>query len=81
MKSEVKMLIAQTCPTLCDPMDCRLPRLSVHGIFQAKILEWVAISFSRGGIGPTYLAFPAVSLPLSHLGSHPVVLKMSGFWN
>ena len=34
------------CPTLCNPMDCRLPRSSVHGIFQAKVLEWVAISFA-----------------------------------
>jgi len=40
--------ITQSCPILCDPMDCRLPDSSVHGIFQAKILEWVAISFSRG---------------------------------
>ena len=35
-------------PTLCDPKDCSLPRFSVHGIFQARVLEWVAISFSRG---------------------------------
>ena len=40
--------VAQSCPTLCDPVDCSLPGFSVHGIFQAKILEWVAISFSRG---------------------------------
>ena len=40
--------ITQPCPILCDPMDCRLPDSSVYGIFQAKILEWVAISFSRG---------------------------------
>ena len=40
--------IAQSCPTLCDRMDCSLPGSSVHGIFQARILEWVAISFSRG---------------------------------
>ena len=40
--------IAQLCPTLCDPMDCSLPRSSVHGIFQAKVLEWIAISFSSG---------------------------------
>ena len=33
----------QSCPTLCDPMDCSLPRFSVHGIFQATLLEWVAI--------------------------------------
>ena len=39
--------VAQLCPTLCDPIDCSLPGSSVHGIFQAKILEWVAISFSR----------------------------------
>ena len=39
--------VAQSCPTLCDPMDCSLPGSSVHGVFQAGILEWVAISFSR----------------------------------
>ena len=38
--------VAQSCPTLSDPMDCSLPGSSVHGIFQARILEWVAISFS-----------------------------------
>ena len=38
----------QTCPSLCDLMDCSLPGSSVHGIFQARLLEWVAISFSRG---------------------------------
>ena len=40
--------ITQSCPTLCDPMDCSLPGSFVHGILQARILEWVAISFSRG---------------------------------
>ena len=35
----------QSCPTLCDPMNCSLPGLSVHGILQARTLEWVAISF------------------------------------
>ena len=44
---KVKVLVAQSCPTLCNPMDCRLPRSSLHGISQARILEWVAISFSR----------------------------------
>ena len=42
-KSEVKSEVAQSCPTLCDPMDCSLPRSSIHGIFQARVLEWVAI--------------------------------------
>ena len=37
-------LVAQLCPTLCNPMDCSLPGSSVHGILQARILEWVAIS-------------------------------------
>ena len=36
--------VAQLCPTLCDPMDCSLPGFSVHGIFQAIVLEWIAIS-------------------------------------
>ena len=37
----------QSCPTLCDPMDCSLPGFSVHGILQARTLEWVAVSFSN----------------------------------
>ena len=44
--------VAQSCPTVCDPMDCSVPRSSVHGIFQAIVLEWVAISFSRGSSWP-----------------------------
>ena len=39
--------VAQSCPTLCNPMDYSLPGSSVHGIFQARVLEWVAISFSK----------------------------------
>ena len=41
------VLVTQSCPTLCDPMDCSLPGFSVHGILQARILEWVAIPLSR----------------------------------
>ena len=44
--------VAQLCPTLCDPMDCSLPGSSSHGIFQARVLEWVANSFSRGSSQP-----------------------------
>ena len=44
--------VAQSCPTLCNPMDCSLPGSSVHGIFQARVLKWVAISFSRGSSQP-----------------------------
>ena len=44
--------VTQSCLTLCDPMDCSLAGFSVHGTFQARILEWVAISFSRGSSRP-----------------------------
>ena len=44
--------VAQSCPTLCDPVDCRPPGSCVHGISQARILEQVAISFSRGSSQP-----------------------------
>ena len=52
MASLVVVLFAQSCPTLCDPMDCNLPGSSVHGILQARILEWLAIPFSRGSSWP-----------------------------
>ena len=44
--------VAQSCPTLCDPVDCSPPGSFVHGILQARILEWVAIPFSRGSSQP-----------------------------
>ena len=47
-----KVKIAQLCLTLCDPMDCSLSGSSIHGIFQARVLEWIAISFSRGSSRP-----------------------------
>ena len=47
MKVKSESEVAQSCPTLSDPMDCSLPGSSVHGIFQARILEWGAIAFSR----------------------------------
>ena len=48
----VCVLVAQLCPTLCDPMDCRLPGSSVHRILHARILVCVAISFSKGSSQP-----------------------------
>ena len=39
--------VAQSCPTLCDPMDCSPPGFSVYGILQARLLEWVAVPFSK----------------------------------
>ena len=47
LSSEVEVLVAQLCLTLCDPMDYSPPGSSVHGILQARILEWIAIPFSR----------------------------------
>ena len=46
MKVKSESEVAQSCPTLCDPMDCSLPGSSVHGIFQVRVLEWGAIAFS-----------------------------------
>ena len=59
LKSEV----AQSCLTLCGPMDCSLWGSSVHGIFQERALEWVAISFSRGSSWPRSPAWQADALP------------------
>ena len=47
-KVDVKVLVAQWCPTACYPMDCNPPGSSVHEVLQARILEWVASPFSRG---------------------------------
>ena len=67
------MLSAQSCPTLCDPMDCSLPGSSVHGISQARVLGWVASPSSKGSFQPrdrTQVSLlQADSLPLSHQGS------------
>jgi len=51
-ESESESEVAQSCPTLFNPMDCSPPGSSVHGILQARILEWVAIPFSRGSSQP-----------------------------
>ena len=69
------VLCVQSCPTLCDPMDCSSPGSSVHGISQARILEWVAITFSRGSSRPrdrtciscVSCVIRQILLPLSHL--------------
>ena len=53
----VSPLVTRSCQTLCDPMDCNLPGSSVHGIFQARTLEWVAVPSSRGSSQPRDLTF------------------------
>ena len=64
---KVEMLATQVCPILCDTMDCNPPGSSANGILQARILEWVAIPFSRGwslpGMKPRSLAWQKNSLP------------------
>ena len=67
----VKSEVAQLCLTLHNPMDCSLPGSSVHGIFQARVLEWVALSFSEEGIvqynqPSNVLFFPIPTTSLSH---------------
>ena len=65
MKVESESEVAQSCPTLSDPVDCSLPGSSIHGIFQARVLEWGAIAFSDKKIyAPQILV-----LPMSLLGS------------
>ena len=63
-KQESESEVTRSCLILCDPMDCSLPGSSIHGIFQARVLEWVAISFSRDpdpGMEPVSPASPALA--------------------
>ena len=71
MKSESE--VVQSCPTLSDPMDCSLPGPSVHGIFQARVLEWVAIAFSLlsfkyGETSKIKMCFPVANNPVLFVG-------------
>ena len=64
MKVKSESEVAQSCPTLCDPMDCSLPGSSVHGIFQARVLEWGAITFFRHVCNShLYVLFSEVKAP------------------
>ena len=72
MKVKSESEVAQLCPTLSDPIDCSLPGSSVHGIFQARVLEWIAISFSRRSSQPrdrTQVSWKQTLYHLSHQGS------------
>ena len=73
--------VAQSCPTLCNPMDCSPPGSSNLGIFQAKVLEWVAISFSRGSSWPRNRTWVSHTVGrhfyhLSHQGSLIIHLEL-----
>ena len=77
--------VIQSCLTLCDPMDYSLPGSSVHRIFQARILEWVAISFSRRSSWPrdrTWVSCTAGRLfNVWAIKEAPVLAKMWRNWN
>ena len=80
---ECESKVAQSCLTLCDPMDCSPPGFSLHGILQARVLEWVAISFSRDlpdpGIEPGSPAFQADALTAEPPGKpFKLVLRSKG---
>ena len=70
MKVKMKVLIAQSCLTLCDPMDYSPPASSVHGILQVRILEWVAIS-SPGDLPEPGFEFRSPALQADSLLSEP----------
>ena len=75
MKVKSESEVAQSCPTLCDPTDCSLLGSSVHGIFQARVLEWVAIAFSQHIWG---LAVPQTSRNYLHLSISESDLHLLG---
>ena len=58
MSLRVKVLVTQLCLTVCNPMECSPPGSSVHGILQTRMLEWVAIPFSRGLCDPMDCSLP-----------------------
>ena len=68
---ESKSEVTQSCPTLSDPMDCNLPGSSIHGIFQARVLEWGAIAFSE-----TWLLLPINQLRLKYQREKYLNIKM-----
>ena len=60
MEVKTESEVAQSCPTLSDPMDCSLPGSSVHGVFQARVLEWGAIAFSMLVVAPFNYRFSRI---------------------
>ena len=76
--------VAQSCPTLCEPMGCSPPCSSIHGIFQARVLEWVAISFSRGSSRPRDRTWVSCiggrCFSLSHQGSPLISVSNRNLW-
>ena len=70
MKEKRESEVAQSCPTLSDPMDCSLPGSSIHGIFQARVLEWGAVAFSAEWNRELFF-LPHTILQSKYLSSQP----------
>ena len=71
--------LLQSYRTLCDPMDCSPPSSSVHEIFQARIVQWVAISFARGSSNPGISQWQVDSLPLAQARKPSMLIDNSGY--
>ena len=71
LNQEVKVLVAQSCPTVCHPMGCSLPGSSIHGILQARRLEWRAISYSTGSSQPRDQTLCPLALQADSLSPEP----------
>ena len=83
LKGKRESEVAQFCPTLSDPMDCSPPGSSIHGIFQARVLEWGAIAFSMGHLGKTFTpnAFSTTVMKFYHwrsLGEEQILCHLQG---
>ena len=81
---KVKLLVAQSCLSLCDPKDCSLPGSCIHGILHVRILEWVAMPvfrFSTQGSNPSLLHCRQILTCLSHQGSPPKRYLPPRVWN
>ena len=81
MKVKSESEVTQSCPTLSDPMDCSLPGSSVHGILQARVLEWGAIAFSKSSNATCLILFIFSSLLLMFISNHKydMNLRLSPF--
>ena len=67
MKVKSEREVAQSCPTLSDPMDCRPPGSSIHGIFQARVPEWGAIAFSTDRHEVAFICISLIISDVEHL--------------
>ena len=78
MKVKSESEVTQSCLTPSDPMDCSLPGSSIHGIFQARVLEWSAIAFSRMGVGRVLIRLQWAVLTVSRLVQSRGFLHVGG---